>query len=135
MKTTTLLLTAIFGLAINTALVAQDAKPDTPQHPRHRAMLRAHMLKKADTDGDRRLSEAEREAAKAKFQELRKEFLAKHDKDGDGKLHDTEREAAREAIKGRLQEAKTRCDTNGDGKLDEAERKAAREAFQNRQGR
>jgi hypothetical protein len=133
MKTTRLLLAATLGLAITGTLAAQDQNPNAPKRPFIRGMIFAHLLHKADTDGDGRLSEAEREAAKAKFQENRKEFVAKHDTDSDGKLNDAERAAAKEQIKGRLMEAKDKFDTDGDGKLNETERKAAREAFQNRQ--
>jgi Skp family chaperone for outer membrane proteins len=132
MKTTKLILAATLGLAITGTLAAEDQNPNAPRRAFVRGMLFAHMLHKADTDGDGRLSEAERTAAKAKFQEQRKEFVAKHDKDGDGTLSDAERTAAREQIKTRLQEAKAKFDTDGDGKLSEAERKAAREAWQNR---
>ena len=135
MKTTRLILAATLGLAITGTLAAQDPNPIGPKRPFVRGMIFAHLLHKADTDGDGRLSEAERAAAKAKFQENRKEFLAKHDKDGDGTLNDAERAAAKEQIKARLMEAKDKFDTDGDGKLNEAERKAAREAFQNRQAR
>jgi hypothetical protein len=133
MKTTRLVLAAALGLAITGPLGAQDQNPDAPKRPFLKGMIWAHMLHKADTDGDGRLSEDERAAAKAKFQENRKEFVAKHDTDGDGKLNETERAAAREQITARLKEARDRFDTDGDGKLDETERKAAREAFQNRQ--
>lgn len=135
MKTTRLILAAALGLAITVPLAAQDQNPNASKRPFLRGMAWAHMLHKADTDGDGRLSEAERKAARAKFQENRKEFVAKHDKDGDGTLNAAERAAAREQIKARLMEAKDKADTDGDGKLSEAERKAAREAFQNRQGK
>ena len=132
MKTAALILAATVGIAITSPLAAQDPNPNAPTHPRLRAIVRAHLLRKADTDGDRRLSEAERAAAKAKFQDNRKEFIAKHDTDGDGKLNEAERAAAKEQIQARIQGAKDKFDTDGDGKLNEAERKAAREAFQNR---
>ena len=98
MKTTKLILAAALGLAITGTLVAQNQNPNAPQHPRLAAMLRARMLHKADTDGDGRLNDAERAAAKAKFQEHRKEFIAKHDTDGDGKLNEAERAAATDQI-------------------------------------
>jgi hypothetical protein len=133
MKTSTMILAAAIGLAIAGPLVARDQNPDAPNRPALKGMLRAHMLRQADTDGDGRLSQEERDAARARFQERRAEFVARHDTDGDGKLDDAERAAAREQIRTRLMEAKDRFDTDGDGKLDEAERQAAREAFQNRQ--
>lgn len=133
MKTPKLILAATLGLAFAGPLAAQDQNPNAARHPFLRGMIWAHLLHKADTDGDGKLSEAERAAAKEKFQEMRKEFIAKHDTDGDGKLNDAERTAAREQIKARWQEAKGKFDTDGNGTLDEAERKAAREAFLNRQ--
>ena len=135
MRTAPIILAASLGLAITGTLAAQDQNPNGPKRPFVRGMMFAHMLHQADTDGDGRLSEAERAAAKAKFQEHRKEFVAKHDKDGDGTLNDAERAAAKEQIKSRFMEAKDKFDTDGDGTLNEAERKAAREAFQNRRGK
>lgn len=132
MKTTSLILTAVLGFAMTAPLAAEDQNPNAPQHPRLRAKFRAHILQKADTDGDGRLSENERAAVKAKFQEHREEFVAKHDTDGDGKLNDAERSAARESIQARFNEVKDKFDTDGDGTLDDPERKAAREAFLNR---
>jgi len=135
MKTTKRILPAALGLTITGTLAAQDQNPNGPKRPFVKGMMFAHMLHKADTDGDGRLSDAERAAAKAKFQESHKEFIAKHDTDGDGKLNEAERAAAKEQVKARLMEAKNKFDTDGDGKLDEAERKAAREAFQNRRAK
>jgi hypothetical protein len=135
MNTTRTILVTTLGLALAGTLAAQDPNPNAERRPFLKGMIFAHMLHKADTDGDGRLSEAERAAAKAKFQENRKAFIAKHDTDGDGTLNDAERTAAKEQIKARWKEAKDKFDTNGDGKLDEAERKAAREAWQNGQRR
>ena len=135
MKTARTILAATLGLALTGTLAAQDRNPDAARRPFLKGMMFAHMLHKADTDGDGKLSETERAAAKAKFQENRKAFVAKHDTDGDGTLDEAERAAAREQIAARWKEAKDKFDTNGDGKLDEAERKAAREAWQNRQSR
>ena len=71
------------------------------------------MLKKFDKDGDGKLSEEERSAARAEMQkrreadgqkgsrgERRAEMLKKFDKDGDGKLSEEERSAMRAAMKG-----------------------------------
>ncbi|MBN8457246.1 MAG: EF-hand domain-containing protein [Verrucomicrobia bacterium] len=135
MNTARIILAATLGIALAGPLAAQDQNPNAARRPFLKGMLFAHMLHKADTDGDGKLSEAERAAAKAKFQENRQEFIAKHDTDGDGTLNDAERAAAKEQITARWKEAKDKFDTNGDGKLDEAERKAAREAWQNRQSR
>ena len=72
------------------------------------------MLERFDKDGDGKLSEEERAAARAEMQkrreagglkgngaEKRAEMLKKFDKDGDGKLSDDERAAMREAMKGK----------------------------------
>ena len=68
--------------------------PKRPNGPRHE-----EILKKFDKDGDGKLSEEERAAAKAamkeKMEARRAEVLKAHDKDGDGKLNDEERKAAR----------------------------------------
>lgn len=59
------------------------------------------LLEKFDKDGDGKLSEEERAAAKAAFQEkhpdAKEKVLAHFDKDGDGKLNDEERAAAKAA--------------------------------------
>jgi hypothetical protein len=96
MKTQRLLLVALLGLVTAAPLAAADQTPDRGPHPRLKAMLR-----KADTDGDRRLSEAERSAARTKFEERRSTIVARHDKDGDGTLNPTERQAARDAFRQR----------------------------------
>lgn len=95
-------------------------------------MLRAHLLKKFDTDGDRQLSDAERAAAREQFKTHHPELFAKADADGDGKLSMDERIAMRRAI---WKHVLARFDADGDGKLNEQERKAAREAFQQRRAK
>jgi hypothetical protein len=58
-----------------------------------RGEMRERMLREYDKDGDGKLNEEERKAARdAREQRMLKEF----DKDGDGKLSDEEREAARQ---------------------------------------
>jgi len=63
--------------------------------------LRKKLLEKFDKDGDGKLSEEERAAAKAAFQEkhpdAKEKVLAHFDKDGDGKLSEEERAAAKAA--------------------------------------
>lgn len=97
---------------------------------------KAEAVKKFDGDGDGKLNEAERAAAREAFESKREEKIAalkeKHpkafthfDKNGDGKLDQGEREAARK----HLAEAKAHHDVDGDGKLSEEERAAAREAM------
>ena len=68
------------------------------------------ILAKFDKDGDGKLNDEERAAAKAaaeaKMEERKKEMIAKFDKDGDGKLSDEEKKAAEEAAKAAYEELK-----------------------------
>lgn len=99
-------------------------------------MDHAAMLEKFDADGDGKLSDTEkaaaREAMQKKREAARKEWMAKADTDGDGKVSPEEREAAREkmaeanpAMKERMLK---RFDKDGDGKLSDDERAEARKA-------
>ncbi len=113
---------------------------------------RKMMMSKFDKDGDGKLSEAERQAAKAAFgkqgpggqgqpnPEMMQKAIAKFDKDGDGKLNEAERQAAKASFgkqgpggQGQpnpemMQKILARFDKDGDGKLSESERQAARAA-------
>jgi hypothetical protein len=96
----------------------------------------AELLKRFDKNGDGKLDEAEKTAAKdynreqhneranKAGQNLRKKAVAKYDKNGDGKLDDAERAEI-------INDPKVikRFDKNNDGKLDESEKEAAREGF------
>ena len=60
---------------------------------------RADMMKKFDKDGDGKLSDEERAAAReARKAEQEKAMLAKFDKDGDGKLNDAEKAESDKAM-------------------------------------
>ena len=83
---------------------------------------RLEALKAHDKDGDGKLSEDERAAAREAWQ------LKRYDKDGDGKLSEEEKAAAEEAKK----KFTAKFDKDGDGKLSEDERKAMRESHRKR---
>jgi Ca2+-binding EF-hand superfamily protein len=99
--------------------------------------FRAKLLEKFDTNGDGKLDDQERAAARdafkekiAKFKEaLKGKILKKLDTNGDGKLDDKERSAAKATFAEKKAEWIKKFDKNGDGKLDDTERAAARAAF------
>jgi Ca2+-binding EF-hand superfamily protein len=109
---------------------AEEGKPE-----RQHRKLPPEILKKFDKDGDGKLNEEEREAAKAAREEMmkarKKEMLEKFDKDGDGKLSEEEEKAAREAMRKRMLE---KFDKDGDGELSEAERAEMRKEMGDRPG-
>jgi Ca2+-binding EF-hand superfamily protein len=100
----------------------------------------AEILKRFDKNGDGKLDEDEKAAAKeanrdetngrqAKARErLGKRALEKFDKNNDGKLDEAERAEMAKAIETDPRLVK-RFDKDGDGKLNDAEKAAAREAF------
>ena len=125
--------------------------PDGASEARPRgAALRKQVLEKFDGDKDGKLSDAEREAARAAWKdtgsELHAKVLEKFDADENGKLSDPEREALKTAMKNRRngrgdankkREGKAgerhrkmleRFDEDKDGLLNESERAKAREA-------
>ena len=134
MKRVTWLVIGGLGLALAAAqaLAGDPAAPAGPRCP-----LRARILEKFDKDGDGKLSDEERAAAREAFRARlaahKEEILKRFDKDGDGKLSDEERAATRESLRNRLaahwDQILKRFDKDGDGKLSDEERAAAREAF------
>jgi Ca2+-binding EF-hand superfamily protein len=126
------------------ALRAEDSaaseKAGPPADRAMNAQRHAEIMKRFDKNGDGKLDEAEKTAAKEynrgqqneggkkAGERLRKKAVAKYDKNGDGKLDAAEEEAARAEIVNDPKVIK-RHDKNGDGKLDEAEKEAAREAL------
>jgi len=63
---------------------------------------KARMIEKFDTDGDGQLSDAEKEVAKAAFQEKKEQMKAlreSYDTNGDGTLDEAEKAAFIEAVK------------------------------------
>src|SRR5262245_52195488 len=75
-----------------------DAKPGAPRG-------QSEILKKYDKNGDGKLDEEERAAAR---KDREQEMLKKYDKNGDGKLDDTERQAMRDEIRKQREEALSR---------------------------
>jgi hypothetical protein len=133
-----IIVAAAFGLA--GIANAEEKKPnhdrgnrvDHPGGPGHPDRpLPPEIVKKFDKDGDGKLSEEEREAAK---ESLKKEMLTKFDKDGDGELSDEEREAAKkermEKHEASKKEMLKKFDTNGDGELNDQEKEAMKKAMQ-----
>ncbi|WP_298859535.1 EF-hand domain-containing protein [uncultured Gimesia sp.] len=162
MKVSLLLVsTFVFGITVfagNSVMQAEQGKKG--ERPN-----REQILKKFDKDGDGKLSEAERSAArearskgkgtqgpggKGKGKQGKggkgfnwEEMLKKFDKNGDGKLDETERKAAF-AARGKSgqkgprmskEEMIKKFDKDGDGKLGETERAAARKSLGARSGR
>ena len=133
MKTILLTTTVLAAFAISATANPKGPRPHRPGGPPKA------FLEKFDTDGDGKLSEQEREAAKAAMEEKRDAFIAKYDKDGDGKLNEEERKAAREEWKDQdrpnppggpsRERIIKRFDKDGDGKLNEEEREAAKAAM------
>ena len=111
MKTKTLLI-AIAALSVPVLAQAEKGKQGCDKR-------RAHMIEKFDTDGDGKLSEEERETAKAAMAERKAAFMDKHDTNGDGEIDEDEKKAIKAAFLAKY-------DTDGDGKMNEEERKSAR---------
>jgi hypothetical protein len=126
------------------ALVASQALAEDPAAPPP-CPIRQKVLEKLDKDGDGKLSDEERAAARDALQERweakRAELLAKYDANANGVLDPEERKKAYEEAPPevqqrlrRLHHLKERLDKDGDGKLSEEERAAARKALR-RHGR
>ncbi len=120
MKTPTLVkilgLSALCAMALNTAR-AEDTENGSDQNSK-RALTearpgaqheggkgckngerKAKMLARFDKNGDGKLDDTEKAAAKTAMKEHRKARLAKFDKNGDGKLDGDEKAAAKAAMK------------------------------------
>lgn len=126
MKTKSLLIVAAsFGLL--GAAHAEEKKKDRPERK-----LPPEVIEKFDTDGDGKLNEEERMAARAAHKGMsetrKKEILEKFDKDGDGELNEEERKAAKAARKQMMLE---KFDKDGDGELSDEEKAAMQEEMKN----
>jgi Ca2+-binding EF-hand superfamily protein len=136
MKTHALKILAAASLIAGTAAFAGQPEAGSPMHAK--GERHAKMIERFDADGDGKLSDAERAAAKQALSAENPDRAAKHaerikrfDKDGDGQLSDAERAAAKKEMKGRGEKGRERAvkrfDKDGDGALNEAERSHARE--------
>lgn len=124
MKTTTMLaLCAMIGAG---AVARAQDKPQRPDRPNRQ--IPPEILKEFDKDGDGKLSQEERQAAREARQ---KAMLEKFDADGDGKLSEDERKKMQETVRA---ERLKQFDKDGDGKLSKEERQAM-PRFRDRQGR
>jgi hypothetical protein len=112
-----------FGVVAAAAVLALPAWAQPDGEGRRGDGPRARVLERFDANGDGRLDEGEREAARAAF---RARVLERFDADGDGTLSPDERAKAREAVRERACEA---FDRDGDGRLDRRERMRARMAM------
>ena len=129
MKTKSLIvIAASFGL-IGSAY-AEHAKGEHNKGEHHMDKLPPEILKKFDKDGDGKLNDEEREAAKAAREEMMKahraEMLKKYDKDGDGKLSEEEETTMRQDRRKMILE---RFDKNKDGELNDEEKAEMRKAM------
>jgi hypothetical protein len=129
MKTNTLIVIAA-ALGLAGAAHAEEGKPQRP----HREMPPG-LLKQFDKDGDGKLNDEEREAAKAAREAMmearKKEMLEKFDTDKDGELNDAEKEAMRAEMKKRMLE---KFDKDGNGELSDEEKAEMRKAMMDRPG-
>ena len=110
---------------------------------RDREARREEFVKRFDTDGDGKLSEAEKEAAREQYPhmghgrhgaEMHQRMLEKYDTNKNGQLDPEEKEVARRDREARRAEMLKRFDADGDGKLSDSEREAMREEFRKEHG-
>lgn len=87
-----------------------------------REAKRVEMRAKFDVDGDGKLNDAERQAAREAHKQRK---LERMDTNGDGEISDTEKAAAKEKHREKMVK---RFDKDGDGKLNDSEREAAKAA-------
>lgn len=111
-----LTLTMLFSAVVDAAPGQGKAKGARPQGKGNGSQIPAEVLKRFDKDGDGKLNETERAAAKKAMGErggrpgqfggdgktggdgkMKDEILKRFDKDSDGKLNEAEREAAKKA--------------------------------------
>jgi len=127
------LMTVFLSLGTANSLFAKDGKGAEGKRK-----MPEEMLKKFDKDGDGKLSEEEKAAAKAAIDEKRPELkanmLEKFDKDKDGKLSDEEKAEMKKAMEERRAEMKKKMlekfDKDKDGKLSDEEKAEMKKAME-----
>ena len=139
MKQKLLIVTAIAALGL--AGCSHGRRDRDGKHRFH-----AELLKQYDADGDGKLNDAEKKAAregmKAKWAEKKAAMMKKFDTDGDGKLSDEEKKAIRENFGKRWHDGHKhdwsdkmkekmmeKFDADGDGELSDDEKKAMRNSI------
>ncbi len=109
-------------------------RPDGPRHPDR--PLPREIIEKFDKDGDGKLNEDERaaakEAMKGREEEFKKKMLEKFDKDGNGELSEEEKEEMKKAM---WKERAKQFDKDGDGELNEEEKEAMKKAMKEHENR
>lgn len=88
--------------------------------------IRDEIIKRFDSDGDGKLSLAERSTMRKKMQGRKKELIQKFDADGDGKLNDEERATIRKEFQKRKAEAFRSFDADGEKIRDQVETEPTR---------
>jgi Ca2+-binding EF-hand superfamily protein len=142
-RSTVLTAALALAFAVTPALVRGEANsPDRRRGPRaqrpehrHRPHVR-DVLRKFDADGDGKLSESERQAAKAhrqqQVEQRRERWRDRLDTDGDREVSESEKQTALDRLKQhhpqRYQKLVERADADGDGEVSPDEARAAREA-------
>ena len=99
------------------------------RHHGQQGQRKRERMAKFDTNGDGKLDDSERAAARQQFMNAHKDKWAKFDTNGDGKLDDAERSALRQQMMEKHKDKWAKFDTNGDGQLDASERAAAKAAM------
>jgi Ca2+-binding EF-hand superfamily protein len=117
-------------VGMNATWAGDEEGGDKPERRKQPKMDRKAFMEKFDADGDGKLSEEEKAAAKAAMDAKREEMrLKRFDKDGDGVLSEEEKAAA-EAAKAKMI---AEWDKDGDGKLSKEEHMMMRKAMRERQ--
>jgi len=101
------LMTVFLSLGTVCSLFAEEGKDS-----RGKGAAREEILKKFDKDGDGKLNDEEKAAAKAAKAEMEKQMLEKYDKDKDGKLSDEEKAEMKKV----MAERKAKHDAGGEKK-------------------